>query len=95
MFKLLKRLIFFTIIALLIFFAISLWRGGEPFRWFGKQSEKAGEVIKQKSEDMGQKADRIKKTSEGIKHTTKKLKSGIKKTHEKIEDFTSSEPNKE
>lgn len=95
MFKLLRRLIFFTVIALIIFFAISLWRGGEPFRWFGKKSEKAGEVIKQKSEEIGQKADRIKKTSEGIKQTTKKVKSSIEKTQEKVKDLTGPNTEKE
>jgi hypothetical protein len=51
-FKLLGRLIGIAIIAGIVFLALSLWQGGKPFRWLGKESEKAGEVIKKKSEEV-------------------------------------------
>ena len=47
MFKLLRQLIGLALIAGLIFLALSLWKGGKPFRWLGQESEKAGVVIKE------------------------------------------------
>lgn len=88
MFKLLKRLIVLIIIAAIVFLALSLWQGGKPFRWFGKKSEQAGEIVKEKSEEAGKEADKIKKKTEDIKGTTKKVTEGIKKTGEKIKDIT-------
>jgi|GEM_PF-729637 hypothetical protein len=90
MFKLIKRLIGLIIIAAIVFLALSLWQGGNPFRWFGKKSEQAGEVIKKESEVVGEKADKIKKKTDDIKGTTKKVGEGIKKTGEKIKEFTGS-----
>jgi hypothetical protein len=88
MFKLLRKLIVLAIIAGLVFVALSLWQGGEPFRWFGKESEKAGEVIKKKSEEMGNKADEIKKKTDNAQGTTKKVVEGIRKAGDKVRDIT-------
>ena len=95
MFKLIKRLILFMIIAVIVFLALSLWRGGEPFRWLGIKSEKAGEVLREKSEKIGKEADKIKRTTDGIKETTKKVTNGIKKTGDNIKDITGLNDEKE
>jgi predicted nucleic acid-binding Zn-ribbon protein len=94
-FRLIKRLIGLIIIAAIVFIALSLWQGGNPFRWFGKKSERAGEVIKKKSEEVGEEADKIKKKTDGIKSTTKKVSEGIKKTGEKIKEITGSKSKSE
>ncbi|MBE0427090.1 MAG: hypothetical protein IBX72_10670 [Nitrospirae bacterium] len=95
MFKFIKRLIVFTAIAVIVFLVLSFWRGGEPFRWFGKKTEKAGEVIKYKSEEIGEEADKIKRTTDGIKETTEKVTKGIKKTGDKVKDITGANDEKE
>ena len=94
MFKLIRHLIVIVIITAIVFLALSLWQGGEPFRWFGKKSEQAGEVLKKKSEEVGNEADKIKKKSEDVKDTTKKVTEGIKKAGEKIKDITGSKTEK-
>jgi hypothetical protein len=88
MFKLLRKMIVLAIIAGLIFVALSLWQGGDPFRWFGKESEKAGEVIKKKSEEVGDKADELKKKTDNVQGTTKKVVDGIRKAGDKVRDVT-------
>ncbi len=88
MFKLLRRLIAIAIIAGIVFLALSLWQGGKPFRWFGKESEKAGEIVKKKSEEVGEKADEIKKKTDNAQGTTKKVVEGIRKAGDKVRDVT-------
>ncbi|NWF98250.1 MAG: hypothetical protein HXY52_04855 [Nitrospirae bacterium] len=88
MFKLIKQLIGLAIIAGLIFLALSLWKGGKPFRWFGEKSEIAGEVIKKKSEEIGEKADKIKKKTNNVQDTTKKVADGVRKAGEKVKEVT-------
>jgi hypothetical protein len=90
MFKLIKRLIGISIIAVIVFLALSLWQGGKPFRWFGNKTEKAGEVIKAKSEELGAEADRLKKKTEDMKGKTTHVTEGVKKAKEKIRDITGS-----
>jgi len=94
MFKLVRRLIGIAILAAIVFLALSLWQGGKPFRWFGQKSEQAGDVIKKKSEEVGEEADKLKKRTEDIKSTTKKVGEGIRKTEEKIRDITGSKTDK-
>lgn len=74
MFKLFIRLICLSIITLIAFFIISLYNGGEKFRWFGKK-------VEEKTESLGRTADRIKETGD------KTLK-GLEKAKEKIKDLT-------
>lgn len=88
MFKLLIKLIAIAIIAGIVFLALSLWQGGKPFRWFGKESGKAGEIIKKKSEEVGEKADEIKKKTDNAQGTTKKVVEGIRKAGDKVRDVT-------
>jgi hypothetical protein len=94
MFKLIKWGISLIIVAGIIFIALSFWQGGKPFRWFGNKSEQAGEVLKEKSEEVGKEADVIKKRTEDMKGTTKKVVVGIRKTKEKIKEFTGSKDEK-
>jgi len=88
MFKLIRRLIAIAVIAAIVFLALSLWRGGEPFRWFGKKSEYAGDILKKKSEEVGAEADKIKKKTEDVKDTTREVSDGIRKTGDKVKNIT-------
>ena len=90
-----RRILGLIIIAALVFLALALWQGGSPFRWFGKKSEQAAEVIKKKSEQAAEKADEIKKKTSDIKSTTKKVREGVKKTEEKIREISGSKSDKE
>jgi hypothetical protein len=95
MFRLIRRLIGFIILAAIVFMALALWQGGSPFRWFGKKSEQAAEVVKNKSEEAAEKADEIKKKTDEFKSTTKKVGDGVKKTEEKIKEISGSKSDKE
>lgn len=88
MFKLIRRLIALALLAGIVFLALSLWKGGDPFRWVGKQSEKAGEVIRDRSEDIGKEADRIKKQSGDLQEATEKVKNGIQETGKIMKDVS-------
>lgn len=94
MIKMIFKLIGLFLLALVIFLALSLWKGGDPFRWFGYKSEQAGEILKEKSEDLGKEADRIKKRTDSVRDTTKKVTDGIRKTGDKVKDFTGSKTDK-
>ncbi len=76
MIRMIFRLIFLAVIAGLIFIGISIYSGGEKFRWFGKK-------VEQQSEKVGEKADRIKQGSE-------KVVKGVEKTTEKVREITGS-----
>jgi hypothetical protein len=82
------------IISAIIFLALSFWLGGDPFRWLGQKSEQVGEIVKEKSEEMGKEADKIKQKTDTVKDTTKKVTSGIQKTRDKIKEFTGSKTDK-
>jgi hypothetical protein len=94
MFKLIKNLIGLAVIAALVFLVLSLWQGGKPFRWFGTQSREAGEIVKKKSEKLGEEADKLKKKTVDMKDTTKKVSEGIKKTKDTIHDIAGSKTDK-
>ncbi|MEW6571913.1 MAG: hypothetical protein AB1390_12215 [Nitrospirota bacterium] len=91
MFKLIKRIIGLVIAAIIVLLSVSLWRGGEPFRWFGQKSEKAGEVLKNRSEKIGEEADRIREKTESVADTTKKVTNKIRKTGDKLKGLTGSD----
>ena len=80
MFKLIRRLIFLFILAIIAFVVISILSGGERFRWFGKK-------VEQQSEKVGEKADKLKEKSDTV------LK-GIEKTKEKVKEFTGNKDEK-
>jgi ribosomal protein S11 len=81
MFKLIFKLISLIVIVALVIIGLAVWKGGEPFRWFGKKAETAGKVII----EIG---DRIDKIRQGSKEAGKKLKE-IKKEIEEIKDRSS------
>jgi|GEM_PF-475741 len=68
--KLIKRVVCFLVTALIVFFAVALWSGGEKFRWFG---EKTGGAIKGMSEKLGEKADEIKQEKDKTVERIRKL----------------------
>ncbi len=71
MIKPIIKLIFLGILAGIVFIALSIYGGGEKFRWFGKK-------VEQQSERVGDRADKIKRGSDtvikGIEKTTKMVK---------------------
>lgn len=71
MIKFIVKLIFLGILVAVVFIALSIYSGGERFRWFGKK-------VEQQSEKVGEKADKIKKGSDivikGIQKTTETVR---------------------
>ena len=90
MFKLIRRLIGIIILASIVFLALSLWQGGKPFRWLGRESEQAGELVRKKSDQFAEEADKIKKKTDNATNTTRRVADGIKKAGEKIKEITGS-----
>lgn len=80
MLRLLFKLIFLCIVAFIVFLGLSIYSGGEKFRWFGKK-------VEQQSEKVGEHADRIKQESD-------KVIKGIEKTTEKVKEFTGNKDGK-
>ena len=76
MFKFVTKLILLCIFIFIVFIALSVYSGGEKFRWFGKK-------VEQESQKVGEKADQIKKGSESV------IK-GVEQTTEKVKEFTGS-----
>src|SRR5208337_1736295 len=67
--KLIKRVVCFLVTALIVFFAVALWSGGEKCRLFG---EKTGSAIKETGEKLGERADEIKgKKDEAVRSIEK------------------------
>lgn len=66
------------LIAIIIFVTVVLWGGGERIRWVGEKSEEAGKVIKEKSEELGDKADAVKRGIEEKKKDAEKTMKKIK-----------------
>jgi Sec-independent protein translocase protein TatA len=71
--KFIKKILFLTVTALIVFFVVALWSGGDKFRWFG---EKTGGAIKESGEKLGKSADEIKKEKDKAAETIKKLTGG-------------------
>jgi hypothetical protein len=94
MIKLLFKIIGLLILSVIVFLILSLWKGGDPFRWFGHKSEQAGEILKEKGEELGKEADKIKKRTDSVRDTTKKVEEGIRKTEEKVKEFTGTKADK-
>ncbi len=80
MLRMLFKLIFLCIVGFIVFLALSVYSGGEKFRWFGKK-------VEQQSEKVGEHADRVKQGSDRV------IK-GIEKTTEKVKEFMGSKGNK-
>jgi hypothetical protein len=71
MIKFAFKIIFLCILAAIVFVALSLYSGGDKFRWFGKK-------VEQQSEKVGEKADKFKEGSDkvirGVEQATEKVK---------------------
>ncbi|NOZ24571.1 MAG: hypothetical protein GXO94_00535 [Nitrospirae bacterium] len=74
MFKLIRRLICISVIAVAAFVVIALLKGGEPFKWFGEKSEEAGKLIHEKSDELAEKADELQRTKKKLKEQTEKVR---------------------
>lgn len=76
MIKLIFKIIFLCILAAIVFVALSLYSGGDKFRWFGKK-------VEQQSEKVGEKADKFKEGSD-------KVIKGVEQATEKVKEITGS-----
>lgn len=76
MFKFITKLILLCILIFIVFIVLSVYSGGEKFRWFGKK-------VELESQKVGEKADQIKQGSQ-------KVIKGMEKTTEKVKEFTGS-----
>jgi Sec-independent protein translocase protein TatA len=95
MFRLVRRIICLLVTALIVFFVIALWCGGEKFRWFG---EKTGGAIRESSEKLGNKADEIRETRDEVADKIKKLtgdKAEPVKKHQVVKHETAVKKTKE
>ena len=81
MFKILRYLIYLSIIAGIII-AFIMWNGGDKIRWLGKKSEGVGHTLKKKSEVVGGKSDQLK---EGITEKKEFIEEKVKAVVEKAE----------
>jgi len=80
MFKLMFKIVFLCILAGIIFVALSIYSGGDKFRWFGKK-------VEQQSEKVGEKADKFKEGSD-------KVIKGVEQATEKVKEITGSKEGK-
>lgn len=89
MFKLIWKIGCLAVIIIIVLLYLAVNRGGLDFRWFGTKSEEAGKYLKNKSENIAEKADTIHTTTETIQ---KKVESTVdkitdkSKTHPKVND---------
>jgi len=79
MFKLLSRLICLAILAITAFIFLSFTSGGERFRRFGT-------AVKEKSEEVGDKADSLKEEGEKVIKGVEKAKGEIETLRGKKDD---------
>jgi hypothetical protein len=70
MIRLIKRLVLCLTFALILFFVLALWSGGDEFRRFG---EKSGGAIRKGAEQLGEKADAIREARDKTVSRIKKL----------------------
>jgi len=72
--KKIKRVLLISVLSIVALSAFIFFFGGSGFRWFGAKTEKAGEVVKEKSGEIGGKADDIK---QGMKEAAKDVKKDL------------------
>ncbi|RMG02967.1 MAG: hypothetical protein D6726_06540 [Nitrospirae bacterium] len=72
--KAIRRIVCLVFLFVVVFFVIAVLRGGEPLRWFGKKTEETGKVIRKKSEELADEADRINRTSRELKRDVNEVK---------------------
>lgn len=74
MFRFIFRVIGLILITLILITGIAIWKGGEPFRWFGRKTEAIGrEII-----DFGDMVDRLKGKKRKVEKAYEDLKGIIK-----------------
>ena len=69
-----KRVVFISVLSLVALSAFIYFFGGNGFRWFGAKTERAGEVVKEKTGAIGGKADDIK---QGMKEAAKDVEKDL------------------
>jgi flagellar basal body-associated protein FliL len=69
MFKIVRKIFCIGIIALILFIGITIWGGGDKFRWLGK---KAGEIIQKGADTLGKQADELREKADATKENIKK-----------------------
>lgn len=87
MFRFIKRLIQLAVIGMVLFGAISLWKGGDEFRRFGETMGNKADEIREKRDEAAEKLKKI-TGGEGVKEETEESrpdkknagKSKVKKT---------------
>lgn len=72
--KKIKRVLLISVLSIAALAAFIFFFGGSGFRWFGAKTEKAGEIVKEKSGEIGGKADDIK---QGMKEAAKDVKKDL------------------
>lgn len=72
--KKIKRVLLISVLSIVALSAFVFFFGGSGFRWFGAKTEKAGEAVKEKSGEIGGKADDIK---QGMKEAAKDVKKDL------------------
>ena len=72
--KKIKRVLLVSVLSVVALAAFIFFFGGSGFRWFGAKTEKAGEVVKEKTGEIGGKADDIK---QGMKEAAKDVKKDL------------------
>jgi len=75
-FKLLRRFICLIVIAVITFVMLSLWSGGEGFRWLGER-------LKQQSDLVGEKADMLRVKGERALKAIEDMRDRIRGKKEK------------
>ena len=72
--KKIKRVLLISVLSIVTLAAVIFFFGGRGFRWIGAKTEKAGEVVKEKSGEIGGKADDIK---QGMKEAAKDVRKDL------------------
>ena len=73
MFKLIFRTINSIVLVVILIIGLALWKGGEPFRWFGEGMV----VIGEKVSEVGDLVDDMKDGGSKVKKSYKELKKVI------------------
>ncbi len=94
MIKTVFRLIALVALVAIVFLALAIWKGGDPFRWVGRTSEQAGEMVREKSEELGREADRIKQRTDSVIATKERVKKGLRKTEDAVRELTGGKADK-
>ncbi|MBI4848871.1 MAG: hypothetical protein HY808_09905 [Nitrospirae bacterium] len=73
------KLIVFILLVIFISIGLATWKGGEPFRWLGRQTVGLGETIQK----FGNYVDDIRSGSEEVKKTFDLIKEAVSPDKEK------------